>query len=341
MSKQTVLVTGANGEIGHALIAHLARNGDTQIVALDLQPLDDNLASLCDRMVVGDILDRPTLEALWNEHMFNSIYHMAAILSTSAERMPEKAHQVNVNGTASLLDLTLTQAREEERTVKFLYPSSKAAYGLPNLEEKARAGAVREEQWCRPTTMYGVNKLYGEHLGRYYADHYRQLDPEPAPGGIDFRAIRFPGLISAHTVPSGGTSDYVPEMLHHAAQGLPYTCFVREDTRIAFMAMPDAVKALLDLEAAPAGQLSQRVYNVTAFSPSAGEFYARLKDSFPDIQVTFEPHLQRQAIVDSWPEDIDDSAARADWGWQPDYDLDRALTEYLIPTITERYRTTV
>ena len=147
-------------------------------------------------------------------------------------------------------------------------------------------------------------------------------------------------MISAVTVPTGGTSDYIPEMLHHAAQGIPYACFVREDARLPFMAMPDAVKALLNLEAAPLERLSQRVYNVTAFNPSAGEFYELLKGAFPDVSVTFEPTIKRQGIVDSWPLDIDDTAARADWGWEPDYDLERALDEYLIPTISERYRTT-
>lgn len=338
MTQQTVLVTGANGEIGHALIAHLAERGDTQIIALDLHALNDKVAALCHRAVASDILNRPFLKDLFRKYSFQTIYHLAALLSTSAERKPEKAHHVNVNGTLYLLELALRQAHEQERFVKFMDPSSIAVYGFRSLEAKTRAGAVRESEGCSPITMYGINKLYGEHLGSYFADHYRQLDPDQPPGGVDFRAIRFPGLISALTVPTGGTSDFAPEMLHHAAQGLPYACFIREDTRIPFMAMPDAVKALLGLEAAAREKLSQRVYNVTAFNPSAGEFHARLRDAFPDIEATYEPHPQRQAIVDSWPLDVDDSAARKDWGWEPDFDLDRALDDYLIPTIVERYR---
>jgi len=339
MANENILVTGAKGEIGHGLITHLAGQGGARIVALDLQPLDEDLRAMCHRVVTGDILDSALLEGLSEEHDFRAIYHLAALLSTSAECKPVLAHQVNVNGTLNVLEMAITQARRRGEVVKVLYPSSVAVYGVPDLGVKARAGAVREGEWCAPITMYGINKLYCEQLGRYYSAHYRQLDEEAVSGGIDFRAIRFPGLISADTVPTGGTSDFVPEMLHHAAEGVPYACFVREDTRIPFMAMPDAVKALLNLEAAPREKLLQVVYNVTAFTPSAGEFCERVRAAFPAVRVSFEPHLKRQVIVDSWPEDMDDSAARADWGWAPDYDLGRALQEYLIPTISRRYQT--
>jgi nucleoside-diphosphate-sugar epimerase len=154
---------------------------------------------------------------------------------------------------------------------------------------------------------------------------------------VDFRALRFPGLISAVTIPTGGTSDYGPEMLHHAAQGEPYKCFVRPDTRLPFMVMPDAIKALLYLEQAPKNSLSQLVYNVTSFSPSAQKFHDIVKTAFPEADIEFVPHLSRQAIVDSWPADIDDTAAQRDWGWQPDYNQGRAFDEYLIPAIRQRY----
>jgi nucleoside-diphosphate-sugar epimerase len=173
-------------------------------------------------------------------------------------------------------------------------------------------------------------------LGIYFSEYYRQLAVEQ-PVMLDFRAIRFPGLISAFTVPSGGTSDYGPEMLHAAAKGEPYACFVRPDVRIPFMAMPDAVKSLLQLNAALAEALSQRVYNVTSFSLSAEEFRAQVLRYFPDAEITYEPDLKRQTIVDSWAADMDDSAARRDWGWAPDYDLDRAFGEYLVPNIRARY----
>jgi nucleoside-diphosphate-sugar epimerase len=185
--------------------------------------------------------------------------------------------------------------------------------------------------------MYGINKLYCEQLGIYYAQYYRQLDADSPRGHIDFRCLRFPGLISAVTVPTGGTSDYAPEMLHAAAQGKPYQCFVREDTRIPFMAMPDAIEALLQLEAAPRHKLTRFVYNVTAFNPSAGEIFELVRRAFPTAHVTFVPDLKRQKIVDSWPADVDDSAAQRDWGWQPTYDLQRAFAEYLIPGVRRRY----
>jgi nucleoside-diphosphate-sugar epimerase len=242
-----------------------------------------------------------------------------------------------VEGTLNLLRLAVEQSQWQGRPVKFIYPSSIAAYGLPDLETKNRAGKVKEADWCNPTTMYGCNKLYCEYLGRYYSRHYRQLAADHGSSTVDFRALRFPGLISAVTTPTGGTSDYGPEMLHHAAQGIPYQCFVRPDTRLPFMVMPDAVKALLELADAPKESINQLVYNVTSFSPSAEEFYSIVKRAFPQAEIEFVPHLSRQGIVDTWPADIDDSAAQRDWGWKPDYDQERAFNEYLIPAIRQRY----
>jgi len=190
--------------------------------------------------------------------------------------------------------------------------------------------------------MYGCNKLYCENLGRYYSKHYRQLaaDSRSEPT-VDFRCLRFPGLISAETIPTGGTSDYGPEMLHAAAQGIPYSCFVRPDTTLPFMVMPDAIKALIDLEEADMSKISQQVYNVTSFSLSAQQIYEIVMQSFPQAKITFEPDPRRQKIVDTWPADVDDSAAQADWGWKPDYDIDRAFNGYLIPKIKERYASNV
>ncbi|MFN3684160.1 MAG: NAD-dependent epimerase/dehydratase family protein [Fimbriimonadaceae bacterium] len=333
----TVLITGANGEIGHGLLQALAQQGGHRVVALDLHAPDDGVRSLCHRFVVGDILDVPLLRALAAEHDFDLVFHLAALLSTKSEREPTLAHQVNVNGTLNLLEVAVSLARRLGRSVKFLYPSSIAVYGLPDLEAKRRAGRVGEDAFLTPRTMYGINKLYCEQLGRYYALFYRQLDAETPRGRVDFRGIRFPGLISAATVPTGGTSDFAPEMLHHAAQGQPYACFVRPDTRIPFMAMPDAVQALIGLAAAPPERLTRPVYNVTSFSPTAAELEALVRAAFPDWRMTYEPDLKRQAILDSWPEDTDDSAARSDWGWRPDYGLDRAFGEYLLPGVRRRY----
>jgi nucleoside-diphosphate-sugar epimerase len=163
------------------------------------------------------------------------------------------------------------------------------------------------------------------------------LAKDQSKNTIDFRCIRFPGLISADTVPTGGTSDYGPEMLHHAAKGLPYECFVRPDTQIPFMAMPDAVKALLEIEIVQPSNLSQLSYNVTSFSPTAGEIREYVINAFPQADITYKIQDNRQAIVDSWPIDINDKPAREDWGWEPEYDLDRSFIEYLIPAIRQRY----
>ncbi len=337
MRKEVVLITGANGEIGHGLITHLAENENVNVIALDVQPLDDDLKSIVTRFIQGDILDGMLLGRLVVEYEIRTIYHLASILSTKAEYNPEAAHRINVEGTLNLLRLAVEQSQWQGKPVKFIYPSSIAAYGLPGLEIKQRVGKVKETDWLFPTTMYGCNKLYCEHLGRYYTAHYRQLAADHGNTTVDFRCLRFPGLISAVTIPTGGTSDYGPEMLHHAAQGIPYNCFVRPDTRLPFMAMPDAVKSLLQIESAPREKLSQLIYNVTSFSPSAQEIFDIVMNAFPNAEITFAPHISRQAIIDSWPEDIDDSAAKHDWDWKPDYDQERAFQEYLIPAIRQRY----
>ena len=336
MRKPVTLITGASGEIGHGLIESLADAG-TPIITIDLKPLESTLAGKVVREYVGSILEEHLLERILAEYEVETVYHLAALLSTRAEFTPITAHQVNVEGTLKLLDFAQSQGESHGRPVVFLYPSSIAAYGLPDLETKNAAGPLSEHEWNQPTTMYGCNKLYCEHLGKYFADHYKQLAAETLSGKVDFRAIRFPGLISAVTVPSGGTSDYAPEMIHAAAQGRPYSCFVRPDTRIPFMAMPDAVAAMLKLARADRSRLTRSVYNIAAFNPSAGEIADLVRQGFPDAEITFAPDLKRQAIVDSWPANVDDSAARSDFDLDPTYDLDSAFSDYLIPRISERY----
>ncbi len=338
MRKPVILITGANGEIGHGLIEYFAQHPRRDIIALDLKPLDDALRPCCTAAITGDILDENLLQRLVSEYEIHAIFHLAALLSTRSEYTPETAHRVNVDGTLNLLRLAHEQARWHGNPVRFLFPSSIAAYGLPDRATKNTAGKVCETEWNFPTTMYGCNKLYCEHLGRYYTFHFRQLAAERNRSGVDFRAIRFPGLISAITTPAGGTSDYAPEMIHHAAAGRPYACFVDAEAKLPFMAMPDAVRALVQLADAPAEALRQRVYNVTAFSLTAGEIRERVLRAFPNAEITFDPDPPRARIVDTWPAEINDEPARRDWGWQPVYDADRAFDEYLIPTIRERYQ---
>ncbi len=335
MRKKACLVTGAAGEIGQALIKGLAERSSTQIVTIDLQPLPEALRGIAIHLQ-GDVMDKAMLSRLISEYEFDTIYHLAAMLSTRAEFSPESAHRVNVEGSLVLLQLAAEQSEWRKEPVRFIFPSSIAAYGMPDLESKRNYTRVREWEWNYPRTMYGCNKLYIEQLGIYYSRYYRQLAVD-RPVMVDFRSVRFPGLISAYTVPSGGTSDYGPEMLHAAAKGVPYACFVREDVRIPFMAMPDAIKSLMKLTEAPREALGRLVYNVTSFSLSAEEFRSRVLKAFPGAQITFEPDLKREGIVDSWPADLDDSHARRDWGWHPDYDVDRSFDEYLVPNIRQRY----
>jgi len=336
MRKKAILITGASGEIGQALVKALAEKQSETLITLDISPIPEEIRSLVVTMQ-GDIMDKALLSRLVSEYEIDTIYHLAALLSTRSEFTPEMAHKVNVEGTLGLLQMAAEQSEWAGQPVKFIFPSSIAAYGLPDLETKTSYARVREWEWNYPRTMYGCNKLYCEQLGIYYSKYYRQLAVD-RPVMLDFRCLRFPGLISAYTVPSGGTSDYGPEMLHHAAQDKPYACFVREDVRIPFMAMPDAVKSLLLLTAAPKEALKHSVYNVTSFSLSAIQFRDWVLKFFPNAQVTFEPDVKRQVIVDSWPADLDDSAAQRNWGWTPDYGVERSFTEYLVPNIRKRYQ---
>ncbi len=339
MSEKAVLVTGACGEIGQALIQDLATRGGVHIVTADLKALEDEIKPLVAEHIQGDLVS--TSKILY-DYDFDVIYHLAASLSSKAEIAGEAAHRINVEGTLQLLLLAAYKSEKCKRPVRFLFPSSIAVYGFADASSRRQAGAVREDEWNAPHTMYGCNKLYCEKLGTYYSRYYgqRHLDSHP-PCLLDFRAVRFPGLISAFTVPSGGTSDYGSEMLHAAARGQPYDCFVREDTNSPFMAMPDAIKSLTTLAEAPREKLTRQVYNVTAFSLTAGEFRQRTLRAFPQARIGFAPNPHRQGIVDSWPEALDDSPARADWGWQPDYDLERFFDEYLVPNVKARYKPSV
>lgn len=332
-----MLITGAGGEIGHGLIEQLSRQKERAIVTLDVSRLDTNMASLVDREITGSILDRSALDRILAEYRVELVFHLAALLSTRSEFTPMTAHQVNVEGTLNLLEFAQHEAESHGRPVVFIYPSSIAAYGLPSVAVKDKAGRVKEDEWTHPMTMYGCNKLYCEQLGTYYARHYKQLAAETLSGKVDFRCVRFPGLISAVTVPSGGTSDYAPEMIHAAARGEEYACFVRPDTRIPFMAMPDGIDALLKLAGAPRAGLTRTAYNVSGFNPSAEEVRDKVLAAFPGAQISWDTDTKRQGIVDSWPADVDDTAARHDWGFAPRYDFDRAFEEYLIPTIRQRY----
>jgi threonine 3-dehydrogenase len=337
MRKPVILITGANGEMGHGLIHGLSKSSKTDILALDLEPLSKSIKDHVLGGIQGDILDIKLLEMLNTEYEIKEIYHLAALLSTRAEFSPLIAHDVNVNGTLNLLNLAMDQAQSQGEKVKFFFPSSIAVYGISSTEEKAKAGAIMETEYLSPQTMYGCNKLYCEQLGTYFSNHYQQLSATYSPGLLDFRAIRFPGLISAITMPTGGTSDFIPEMLHNAVQGFTYSSFVNSHTGIPFMTMPDGIKAILELMSAPQEKLSRNVYHITAFAPTAGEFKSKVESYFQDAKIGYEINEKRQHIVDSWPADVNDSMARNDWNWCPEHDLETALETYLIQGVKEFY----
>src|SRR5580692_12445849 len=259
MSKPVVLVTGANGEIGRSLLQTVAAHGGFDVITLDLTLPPDALRSLVVASYAGNIMDRYLLDQVAAHHEVDTVFHLAALLSARGERDPELSHQVNVEGTLNVLRMAQNQSARLERPVRFIFPSSIAVYGLPSPEEKRAIGRIHEEQWNVPITMYGCNKLYCEHVGRYFTFHARQLGALSAAARLDFRSLRFPGLISASSVPSGGTSDFGPEMIHAAARGEAYTSFVEPEASIPFMAMPDAVQALIDVSRADRAELSSCV----------------------------------------------------------------------------------
>ena len=221
--------------------------------------------------------------------------------------------------------------------MKFFFPSSIAVYGFSGLDEKNSSGTIKEDSFRNPTTMYGCNKLYCEHLGNYYTNNYQRLGAEMHQSYIDFRSIRFPGIISSKTIPTGGTSDYIPEMLHAAAKGVSYKCFVREDTQIPFMTMPDAIQAITHLMSAPKDNISRTVYNIRSFAPTAEEFRQKVLEYYPEAQIDYKISEKRQKMVDSWPADTDDSMAKNDWNWIPVHELDSGMKDYLVPDLQLMY----
>lgn len=337
MRKPAVLITGANGEIGKRLIEIIHKKISLPIVTLDLNTLENKIASMVTEEITGNILDVNLIDKLNGEYQFDTIYHLAALLSTRAEFSPMAAHDINVGGTLNLLNLAVDQGRSQGKAVQFFFPSSIAVYGLENIDEKTSSGAITENQFLNPITMYGCNKLYCEHLGNYYSKYFQRLEAEEHSIFIDFRSIRFPGIISSKTIPNGGTSDYIPEMLHAAAKNEKYQCFVSPNAQIPFITMPDAVQAIVSLMTAPIKNLRQPAYNIRAFAPTAEEFRKKIIKIFPNAIIEYNINKKRQNMVESWPSDTNDSAAQEDWCWKPKYNLEEALSDYLIPDLKNLY----
>lgn len=322
-------MTGASGEIGAALLRRLAGEPEAgPVVSVDLRPLPDGLGAAAPREHFrGDILDESLWERLERRYRPRRVFHLAAVLSTRAEEVPHLAHRVNAEGAARLLARSLRWADAGRPTV-FFFPSSIAVYGFASRAEKRAADPAGEDERLEPRTIYGAQKLYVERLGAAM---------ERAEPGLDFRAARFPGLISADTLPQGGTSDWAPELIHSAARGEPYSCFVDEDARLPFCAMPDAVEGIRRLAFARKSRLARTAYNFGGASLSAAEIIARVRRDFPALEVRFALDRRRAGIVAGWPAAVDDRAARRDFGFAPERDAETLFSEYLIPGIRRRY----
>jgi threonine 3-dehydrogenase len=301
------LVTGAGGQVGHDLLGALRERG-ADVVATDRQvPL-----AAAGRWRQLDITDRGAIDAVLAEERPEVIVHLAAMLSARGEQDPQTTYEVNQTGTYHVLEACRAAGVE-----RLIFASSIAVFG-PDVPDPTPDDAP-----LHPTTMYGVTKVAGELLGAYYQKRY----------GLDFRAIRFPGLISP-AQPGGGSSDYALYMYVDGVLRGRYEAFCRPDTRIPLMYMPDGIRALAELAQAPADRLSRCVYNIAAFSPTAEEIAQSVKRAVPGAEITFRSDPRRQAILDSWPHALDDRAAREDWGWRPAYDLE-AMTADLIPKVRE------
>jgi len=312
-----ILVTGACGQIGSELTMELRKlYGGENVVAAGHRTQPSAELRETGPFEFINVTDRASIEAVVDKYHIDTIYHMAAILSAVGEKNPHLAWDVNINGLYNVLEIA-----RERQLVRVFCPSSMAVFGPSTPKDR-----TPQETVLRPTTMYGITKVAGELLCDYYFHKF----------GVDVRGVRYPGIISNVTPPGGGTTDYAVAIYYDAIKYKRYTCFVREDTVLPMMYMPDALKAAIDLMQADLSKLKRHAdYNVAAMSFSAGELAAEIKKHIPEFVCEYQPDF-RQAIADSWPRSIDDSAARQDWGWQPQYDL-AAMTEDMLRVLSKRY----
>ena len=320
MTKKIILITGASGEIGENLIKYFSKKINYQIIALDLNPPVSN--NKIHEFYKGSIMDDVLLNQINDKYQLDQIYHLAAILSTKAENNPEFAENINVNGTIKIFDLALNQSLKQKKIIKIFFPSSIAVYNIANNEEGDQL--IRENMLCNPTTVYGQNKLFCENIGTAL-DRYGNENKLH----IDFRCIRFPGIISSNTCPTGGTSDYAPEMINAAKKLESYSCFVSQNSQIPFIVMPDAINAITKLMLSDKNKLKNNVYNITSFSPTVIDFYKEIIKYYKTFKMTYNINIERQNIINSWPKSLDDSLAIREWGWKPKYNFKAAFKNYL------------
>lgn len=314
MKHDNILLIGAGGQIGSVLTEALrAVHGADHVIATDLRPLENQSGP----SEVLDALDGAALEVLVKKWRITQIYHLAAILSATGEKDPMWAWNINMTSLFNVLEV----ARQRSLN-KVYYPSSIAVFG----REAAHQNTPQYEVLI-PETVYGISKVAGENWANYYFRRY----------GLDVRSLRYPGIIGHQSMPGGGTTDYAVDIYHYAVQHKPYECFLRADTALPMLYMADAIRGTIELMEAPANQLSVRTsYNLAGITFTPEEIAASIRKAVPDFQISYKPDF-RQAIADSWPASIDDSAARHDWGWKPEYDLD-AMTQDMLLHLAKKYR---
>jgi nucleoside-diphosphate-sugar epimerase len=309
MIKDKILVIGASGQIGVELTLGLRKiYGNANVIASDLRE-ENELLKGTGPYVSLDVMNKEMLHVQVIRQNVTQIYLLAAILSATGEKNPGLAWNLNMQGLLNVLDIA-----REETIHKVYWPSSIAVFGPTSPKQNCPQQTIIE-----PTTVYGISKYAGEFWCNYY--HHRF--------GVDVRSLRYPGLISYKSAPGGGTTDYAVEIFHDALESKRYTCFLKENTYLPMMYMPDAIRATIELMEAPADKISVRTsYNLAAMSFSPKEIAAAIKKYIPEFTITYQPDY-RQAIAESWPQSIDDSVARADWGWKPEYDLERMTKDMI------------
>lgn len=310
MTKEKILVIGACGQIGVELTLALRKiYGNTNVIASDLRE-ENELLRGTGPYVSLDALNKEMLHVMVIRQNITQIYLLAAILSATGEKNPNLAWHLNMQSLLNVLDIA-----REEKIHKVYWPSSIAVFGPTSPRQQCPQYTIIE-----PTTVYGISKYAGEFWCNYYFQRF----------GVDVRSLRYPGLISYKSAPGGGTTDYAVEIFHEALEEKKYTSFLKEDTYLPMMYMPDAIRATIELMEAPAKQITVRTsYNISAMSFSPSEIADTIKQHIPDFQISYEPDY-RQAIADSWPQSIDDSVARRDWNWNHEYDLPKMTEDMLL-----------